>query len=38
MKKFYLLWPTEKIFQTLSGKSCTLPPSGESQTKEARDT
>jgi len=31
MKKFYLLWPTEKIFQTLSEKSHVLPPSGESQ-------
>jgi predicted nuclease of restriction endonuclease-like (RecB) superfamily len=31
MKKFYLLWPAEKIFQTLSEKSQALPPSGESQ-------
>ena len=26
MKKFYLLWPTEKIFQTLSEKSHALSP------------
>jgi len=31
MKKFYLLWPTERIFQTLSEKSHALPPSGESR-------
>jgi hypothetical protein len=31
MKKFYLLWPTEKIFQTLSEKAQALPSSGESQ-------
>lgn len=31
MKKFYLLWPTEKIFQTLSEKSQELLPSGKSQ-------
>ena len=31
MKRFYLLWPTEKIVQTLSEKSHALPPSGESQ-------
>ena len=31
MKKFYLLWPTEKIFQTLSEKSQESLPSGKSQ-------
>jgi hypothetical protein len=31
MKKFYLLWPAEKIFQALSEKSQALPPFGESQ-------
>jgi hypothetical protein len=38
MTKFYLLWPTEKIFQTLSGKSHAVPLSGESQAKEGSDT
>lgn len=31
MKKFYLLWPPERIFQTLSEKSLSLPVSNNSQ-------